>query len=255
MGIRRKFIKKIKKLLYGDHYVLTKNSGVNLLLRASNYVDRELLGRGSYEESQVKEVIQLIKTNNIKYFIDVGSNIGLYSLRVAAECDCLEKIIAIEAQIENYNQLCGNIRINDFDRLIDARNIGASDKTGQIEFLVNKGSSTGTSRIKETMPEGTNLRKFNSQMVPVDTLDNILSGIAGDKFFFKIDVEGHEKNVLLGMTDILAKNQCFFQIEFLDGQHQRMESDFGLRKTNQIGSDAYFESSPLITSEQTPGSG
>jgi len=242
MGIRRKLVKKLKKLVYGDGYVLKKSSNLILLLRASNHVDRELLGRGGYEEEQVSEVIKIIKNNDINYFVDVGANIGLYSLRVAKECAGVDRVFAIEAQIENYNQLCGNIRLNNLDRVIDARNIGASDQAGEIEFLVNKGSSTGTSRIKETMPAGTNLRKFESQMVPVDKMDNILKGIENRSLFFKIDVEGHERNVLLGMTEVLTNNHCFFQIEILDGDYEGIAAEFGLIKTGQKGNDTYFES-------------
>lgn len=241
MGIRRRLQKKIKKIIYGNGYVLKKVNNLILLLRASNHVDRELLG-GSYEAKQISEVISLINNKHVDYFVDVGANIGVYSLRIAKECLGIEKVFAIEAQIENYNQLCANIRLNNLDRLIETHNVGASNKTGEVEFLVNKGSSTGTSRIKKTMPTGTSLRKFDSHIVPVDKLDLMLNEIKDSRVFFKIDVEGHERNVLKGMAELIAENHCFFQIEILEQDHDGISREFGLTKMGQIGNDTYFES-------------
>jgi len=241
MGFFKKIAKKYRKIRHGEKYVLAHHKHLKMLLRATNHVDRKLLG-GRYETDQISKVVSIINEKNIDYFVDVGANIGVYSLRVASECSGLEKVFSIEAQVENYNQLCGNIRLNNLDRVIEARNMGASDKSGEVEFLVNKGSSTGTSRIKGTAPVDTKLRKFDSHMVSVDKLDNILKGLKNKSIFFKIDVEGHERNVLLGMKDIVKNNHCLFQIEILDHDNDRVIEGFDFKKIDQIGSDVYFES-------------
>ena len=242
MSVLRRVAKKFKTIVYGKKYILSSYRNITMLLRATNHVDRKIIGNGNYEEEQISKVISLINEKKIGYFVDVGANIGIYSLRVAKSCSTIKNIIAIEAQIENYNQLCANIRLNGLDRVIDARNIGASNKTGVVEFLINKGSSTGTSRIKETAPSETKLRKFNSDTIAVDSLDNLMKGVEGESIFFKIDVEGHERNVLLGMENIIAKNYCILQMEILDNDAERVIGGFNLKQIDRIGCDMYFES-------------
>ncbi|WP_426417260.1 FkbM family methyltransferase [Aestuariirhabdus sp. LZHN29] len=244
MSKLRLIVKKLKKLRYGRDYVLARHQGLRFMLRASNHVDRKLLGGGRYEAEQISKVIGIINQRKVDLFVDIGANIGVYSIRIAKACPGLEKVVAIEAQIENYNQLCANIRLNDLDRRVDARHVGASDKAGVVEFLINKGSSTGTSRIKDTAPKDTKARKFNLDMVKVDTIDNLLQAVEGRSIFFKIDVEGHERNVLLGMKKVLQKNHCFFQIEILDSNPQRVTEGLGLKPIDQVGGDLYFESFP-----------
>ena len=47
--------------------------------------------------------------------------------------------------------------------------------------------------------------------VKAQALDEILSH-QGKKIFLKINVQGHETEVLKGATRLLRKNDCFFQI-------------------------------------------
>ena len=242
MSFFSRLSKKFKKYRYGEGYHLMKYRNLNMMLRAGNYVDRAVMAGGEYESEQLDKLVQLILENDVNYFVDVGANIGIYSLVVAKECDRLEKVFSIEAQVENYNQLCANIHLNNFDRVICAKNIGASDKKGMLEFLVNKGSSTGTSRISETSPKSTEMRKFNVDYLSVDTLDNILGEVKNKVLFFKIDVEGHEYNVLKGMSKILKNNICFFQIEILDNDFSAITDDFNFEEIGRIGFDYYFKS-------------
>jgi len=244
MAIYRQLKKKIKKIFYGSNYVLARYKGLTMMLRASNTVDREILGGGEYETKCFEKAITLINSKKVDQFIDIGANIGIYSLRIANECPEVKRVIAIEAQIENYNQLCANIRLNNFDHHIEAYHIGASDSKKEVEFLVNRGSSTGTSRVLETAPESTKMRKFNQATISVDTVDNILGEIKDQVLFFKIDVEGHERNVLLGMEKILASNHCFFQIEILNLDQKTVVEGLGLKQIDSVNQDMYFESCP-----------
>ncbi|MBL4575512.1 MAG: FkbM family methyltransferase [Opitutaceae bacterium] len=243
MHLLQKIIKKAKKTFHGNRYTLSKYHNLTFLFRATNHIDRQLLWGGNYEEQQITKAISLIKKHNVEYFIDVGANIGIYSIRIASACKSLKQVFSVEAQIENYNQLCANIRLNNLDRVIHAKNIGASNQYNELEFLVNKGNSTGTSRVKSTAPTSTKLRKFNSDTIIVDQLDNIIGKLEGSSIFIKIDVEGHEKQVLEGMKGIIKTNKCLFQIELLDDTCNQITNEFNLVFIEKINTDFYFQSS------------
>ena len=62
-----------------------------------------------------------------------------------------------------------------------------------------------------------------------EKLDNIYK-IKNEKIALKIDVERHEKNVILGAEKILSSNKVLLQIELFD--HKKDEIEFMLKKMN-----------------------
>ncbi|GAB1269184.1 hypothetical protein NBRC116493_24370 [Aurantivibrio infirmus] len=258
--LKKKITKKYYKTVYKNRVVIDDYRDLHLLLAPENHVDRRLKAKQPYENEQIDFVLTQIRLKSVDWFIDVGANIGLYSLLVAKNSQQIKKVFAIEAQVENYNQLCGNIFLNKFDRIIHPINIGASDRKNKTTFLRNMGNSTGTSRIQETAPSTTKFHRFEEDSIVVDTLDSIISkqyaaeqdlgsdnspkDVHNKNLFFKIDVEGHELNVLKGMRELLSNNHCILQIEILyevEETSQQICENFGLEKIHQIGSDNYFE--------------
>jgi tRNA G26 N,N-dimethylase Trm1 len=65
-------------------------------------------------------------------FVDVGANVGSYSLRIANDYrNKGVRVIAIEAHPENYRALCRNIEINGFKN-VKAINKAVSDHKGIV---------------------------------------------------------------------------------------------------------------------------
>ena len=65
-------------------------------------------------------------------FVDVGANVGSYTLSAAKEYkDKGVKIIAVEAHPDNYRALCRNIQINNF-RNVKTINKAVSDHKGNV---------------------------------------------------------------------------------------------------------------------------
>src|SRR6266487_3761280 len=142
-------------------------------------------------------------------FVDVGANVGYYSLRIAKEY--LSKgvtIIAIEAHPGNYKALTKNVELNDF-KCITAINKAVSDHRGIVTLyervdpknrIRSEFYSLSNSFIHESnfvRPEGWSLE------IECDTLDNILGEQRVD--VLKIDIEGAEVSALEGATRILKK--------------------------------------------------
>lgn len=122
-------------------------------------------------------------------FLDVGANVGHYSLLLSGLKKC--QSIAIEPVPKHYNQLKKLLHLNHLETLIDARNIGVSNIEGDLYF------STDRSTMDRVVSE----KYKNSVSVPVVTIDSLFS----DAFpiAIKIDVEGYEKYALEGASTTL----------------------------------------------------
>ena len=54
----------------------------------------------------------------------------------------------------------------------------------------------------------------------MDRLDNLLK-IKNKKCFIKIDVEGHEKQVLQGSKSFMKNNYCLVQTEIMNNENEK----------------------------------
>lgn len=245
--------KKLKKIIYRDYFSpkikIRRRLGLCLLLGYRNYIDRHLIIHEPYETEQIACCLQLIKDHRLECFLDIGSNIGLYSLLVARHIADLKQIHAFEPDSTNFHQLCGNIFLNGFWNKIKAHRFGLSDHCGEATFLKNLGSSTGTSRIVDTAPASTRTHRYESVTISITTLDQIFPDFSGKRLMLKIDVEGHELQVLEGARTLLVNNVCYLQMEILDENADRLElieQRFQLKKIHSIGADVYLTNDPAL---------
>ncbi len=119
--------------------------------------------------------------------VDIGAHIGAYSILAAKKG---AKVIAYEADSDNYRFLVKNLRKNSLTSVI-ARNKAVSSKNGTITFYVNK-KGTGLNSIHAY---SSGLGK--SEVASVD-LHKVLTENKLDKIdVLKIDTEGAEYSILL----------------------------------------------------------
>lgn len=142
-------------------------------------------------------------------FVDVGANVGYYSLKIAKEYSSKGvTIIAIEAHPGNYKALGKNIELNDF-KCIVAINKAVSDHKGIVTLYDRVDTKN---RIRSEMYSLSNaflhesnvaLPEGGSLEIESDTLDNILREQRVD--VLKVDIEGAEVSALEGATHTLKK--------------------------------------------------
>jgi FkbM family methyltransferase len=126
-------------------------------------------------------------------FIDIGANVGLYSLFVAARGGDRARILAIEPQPGILDRLRFNLAANPGAK-VDVLPIALSDRDGVAELVLDADDSGGTHLDKRTATRGAGGRVVT---VPCKTLVAALAeaGIAAIDAL-KIDVEGAEDLVL-----------------------------------------------------------
>lgn len=137
----------------------------------------------------------LIKPGDV--VIDVGSNIGLFSLTAAS---LGASVRAIEADIANYGAFCKTIEANGLDGKILACNYVVGDGSA-VQFVVDEKCRSSSHCI----PGGgrSESRKLDDLFPDMAKVD-----------FIKIDVEGAEADVLRGARQIIQKHDPIIMLEF-----------------------------------------
>jgi FkbM family methyltransferase len=156
-------------------------------------------------------------------FVDVGANIGYFSLLAAGIVGERGSVVSIEAMPRTCEVLAENFRLNGIG---NGRVVGMAvwDGPGNIEIFGPSEGISGTASALKSRAETWNHR--SQVMVPCATLSSILSGEEiRDARIVKIDVEGAEWHVVSGMTELMKRGREDLEIVVeLDPQSLRLDS-------------------------------
>jgi FkbM family methyltransferase len=138
----------------------------------------------------------------------LGSHIGSLAIPISKQC---EKVVAIEANPNNYKLLRTNVLLNNCTN-ITTHNIAASDKKETIQFQLNTVNSGGSKRLP--IHNKYIYTYDNPEVIEVQaySLDDYLDDQRFDVVL--IDIEGSEYFAMKGMPSILA-NATTLIVEFL----------------------------------------
>jgi FkbM family methyltransferase len=141
-------------------------------------------------------------------FLDVGANMGVYSLLAAPHSRC---VYALEANPE----LAGRLRdvLGDRHTVLD---VGASDHeaTAVLHIPVRAGADVHwRSSVEPDANPGFDSRDVTVRLTPIDALDLPPVGVV------KIDVEGHELAVLRGARRLLGTDRPAVIVESEERHH------------------------------------
>tara|TARA_Y200000002_G_C22688767_1_gene667199 strand:- start:8293 stop:9312 length:1020 start_codon:yes stop_codon:yes gene_type:complete len=133
--------------------------------------------------------------------LDIGANIGYYSL---IELNLIGKngtLIAVEPMRENINLLEKNLKLNKYEK-IEIHEVAISNKNSIEEIYVSEMSNLNTFHNKGT---GTEFLTGEKREVITKTVPSILDGRKID--LIRMDVEGHEIEVIQGMIKEIENNE------------------------------------------------
>ena len=141
--------------------------------------------------------------------LDVGGNIGYYTLLESKIIGDAGKVIAIEPSPPNFEHLKRNLEIQD-TKNVDAYNFAAGDVDGNVNFLVYKESNGSF-----TIPDGETTDLPGELIkVPAKRMDTFLKELNIEHVdFVRMDVEGYEHHIIEGMKETIKKSKPMFQIE------------------------------------------
>lgn len=165
-----------------------------------NTVGHEMILNKRWEEHITSVFLKTIKNGDV--FIDIGANIGYFSLLAASILKGSGKVIAFEPNYMNVQLLLSSINKNQFSNVI-VYPLAASDTNTIMQM--DTGGSNGQITTKE-QPSG---HLFLQSII----LDQLLASEQRIDII-KIDVELHEPFVLRGINKIIKKHRPIIFTEF-----------------------------------------
>lgn len=169
-------------------------------------VGLKLRNNGSYGLDEIDRINELISTQS--NVLVVGAHIGSLVIPIAKNCN---KVVAIEANPNNFNLLKTNLHLNKTEN-VSIHNIAASSKQETIKFQMNVVNSGGSKRLPKNNEYM--YRYDNPEVIEVQahSLDEYLDENNFDLVL--IDIEGSEYFAMQGMKKILSNCNTLI-VEFL----------------------------------------
>lgn len=155
--------------------------------------------KGLYEKEFLEILVQWLYTNNLirDSAVDVGANIGNHTVFFSKY---YEKIFSFEPHPLIFKILCLNAEIN--SSKIHCFNVGVSSENRQARFHTPHKTHVSSSKIlKESSVHNDDFLTID--LVSLDTVNELNKEKIG---LLKIDVEGHELEVLNGAEKLITKN-------------------------------------------------
>ena len=206
----------------------TDSGHIKMVTNQTSYLTQLLFWNG-YKSFEYSEIFESL-SKDISSFLDIGSNIGYYSL-LAAKTNPEILAYAFEPAKGPKYYLKKNIKINNFENNIIHENIALSDSSGKIDFyevenvkyqyLEHNLAGEGNAGTKKTS------RNFVKNTVNSKTLNQFFEDAKIKNIdLIKIDTEGTEIDILNSGVDNIKKFQPIIICETLFNNIESELDDF-----------------------------
>jgi len=153
-----------------------------------------------------EEIIQHFQPHRGDMVVDVGAHIGRYTLIASKRVGLNGRVIAIEANPDNFQMLNSNVKLNQLTNVTSLNCAVYSQETKIKLYLAGK--RMGQTIYDTIMVERANEGREKFVEINAHTLDYLLQLQDIDEVnWIKIDVEGAELEVLRGATGIISHSK------------------------------------------------
>ena len=212
----------LDELIYRASTLVRRRAGRNspvhgIVAPLDDIIGQRLFATGWFERTQfgaLKLAIENSDFLNFKVdtegvFIDVGANIGLYTVAFGGS---FKSVLSIEANPLTANVLKANLALKNIDNAKVAVE-GASDKESHSKIYVPRNGNLGWGTL--------DLAHFSDDRLAFDIKTRKVDDIFSEHYpscnaaLIKIDVEGHETSVLRGAAATLKRDRPLVLFEAL----------------------------------------
>lgn len=200
---------------------IVQGGGV-MQLDISEKTQRQLFSHKLFEAGVSRFVLATLRPDDV--FVDVGANVGYFTMLAAPVVGKGGKVIALEPEHKNFEALARHVRENGYDQ-VALYNCAAGEEAGVFTLNINPLNHGGNSLLPFTSYASGQERHSVEEMqsrysteelfeeVSVRPLDDIFAEQEVSEIaIVKIDVEGFEKAVLMGMRESLEKRKIHYVI-------------------------------------------
>ncbi len=159
-------------------------------------ITRRMLTLASWEPFETEVFEQVLRPGMT--LVDVGANIGHYTLEAARRVGAAGRVIAFEPEPNNFELLCRNIEANRYANVTPVRK-ALSNHSG-VARLALSAENLGGHHLEYASGDS---RSIAIEML---TLDEYFRGTAQAVDVLKMDAEGSELFILEGMSELLHFN-------------------------------------------------
>lgn len=170
-------------------------------------------------------------------FVDVGANVGYYSLLGSRAVGSSGRVVAIEASPSIASAMIENLKLSDADN-IRVVHAAASDSHGYVPVFAGPVTNTGMSTVVATegFPKDGWVR--SERLCEILTAEELRTAR-----IIKIDVEGHEAAVSAGLIPALAATrpdlEVLLEVNVLTLAQQGISAEKLLQRWRKAGFNAY----------------
>lgn len=240
-------------------------NGSMISLDISEKTQRSIYSAKVYERNLTRFVVAHLTGGDT--FIDIGANVGYFTLLAAQAVGSAGRVVACEPEHENFKLLERNIELNHYENVTPLR-VAIGEGDGEVTLNINPLNRGGNSVLpfneyhsgKHYYKKDDIERRFGpalQQRVPIKSLDGLISEnqLAHIKII-KIDVEGYEEAVIKGAENILKDRVAEYFICELSNKETRgniidtfkqsgydacaMGSHGDIERTTNLGRDVLF---------------
>lgn len=158
--------------------------------------------------------------------IDVGANIGFFTLRFGRWVGPSGRVVAIEPEEQNIASLRRRVRRAQLGEVVECVHAAAADRPGQVRLAVDRAHPGGHRLAEDGEPVG------------AVTIDDITAEDPRRLALVKIDVQGAEKIVLSGARRAIKAHRPALYVEIDDSALREFGSS-GLELIDEIRSRGY----------------
>ena len=194
------FVRTRTSCYVGDGIVLTYLADEMPIFVNSNDMGGpfNLMNGGRYEEENLAVLLSFVKNDTV--FLDIGANVGFFTLKIGRRLGVSGKVYSFEPHPKMSDLLARNIHVN-----------GLGERISCFRFALSDRNATATLQYPAGHLGGGHIDAPGdvSGHTAVDAEIRRLDDVLGPDFrcdLVKMDVEGHEINVLRGMKNIVANS-------------------------------------------------
>jgi len=144
--------------------------------------------------------------------IDVGANIGFFTLRFGRWVEPGGQVIAIEPERRNMATLRRRVRGAGLQHVVHCVQAVAADRQGELRLAVNR-AHPGDHRIAD-----------DGEPVRAVTIDELIAGDPRRVTLVKVDVQGAEMLVIAGAQGVIERDRPAMFVEIADWALERFGS-------------------------------
>jgi FkbM family methyltransferase len=189
-----------------DGPVVAMRRGRNLELDLNCHIDRIIYYQNSYEAWDTLFLETVIQPGWV--VLDIGANIGWYSLMASKKVGSDGKIFAFDISLDEMKKLKRNVELNQLTT-VEPLLIAMSDKPGKV--FITETKSAGTTSLATAAQQGT-------IEIEATSLDHFVAQRQITRLdLIKIDIEGAEVGFLAGGKQSLQRFQPVLMMELNPG--------------------------------------